>query len=78
MIQFRIIEKENCYGQSKFYVQEKGLLWGWNYVKGADDMALDFRTKESALRTIRSWYRWYGYKYNKIVNIIEVPNERTN
>ena len=72
-MRYRIVEKENCYGQSKFYVQQKGLLWGWNYVTAADDTAFDFRTEESALKTIRSWYR---YEYNKIVNITEVSNER--
>jgi len=73
MRQFRIIEKENCYGQSKFYVQEKGMLWGWNYVMDLNDMIITFRTKEFALKSIKEWY---GYKYNKIVNITEVSNER--
>jgi len=73
MRQYRIVEKENCYGQSKFYVQEKGMLWGWNYVMDLNDMILTFRTKEFALKSIKEWY---GYRYNKIVNITEVSNER--
>jgi len=74
MRQYRIVEKENCYGQSKFYVQEKGMLWGWNYVMDLHDMILTFRTKEFALKSIKEWY---GYKYNKVVNITEVSNEIT-
>ena len=72
-MRYRIVEKENCYNESIFCVQEKGLLWGWNYVMDLHDMVLTFRTKEFALKSIKEWY---GYKYNKIVNITEVSNER--
>lgn len=66
---YRIVEKENCYGESRFYVQQKGLLWGWNYVSDLHDMVIRFETKELALKSIKAWN---GYKYNKIVNITEV------
>jgi len=72
-MRYRIVEKKNCYNESIFYVQEKGLLWGWNYVMDLNDMIITFRTKEFALKSIKEWY---GYKYNKIVNITEVSNER--
>ena len=72
-MRYRIVEKKNCYNESIFYVQEKGLLWGWNYVMDLNDMIIRWSSEESALKTIRSWY---GYKYNKIVNITEVSNER--
>ena len=72
-MRYRIVEKKNCYNESIFYVQEKGLLWGWNYVRDLHDMIIRWSSEESALNTIRSWY---GYKYNKIVNITEVSNER--
>ena len=72
-MRYRIVEKKNCYNESMFYVQEKGLLWGWNYVMDFHDMIITFRTKEFALKSIKEWY---GSKYNKIVNITEVSNER--
>ena len=72
MRQYRIVEKENCYGDYRIYVQKKGILWGWNYVKDLNDMIITFRTKEFALKSIKEWY---GCKYNKIVNITEVSNE---
>ena len=55
-----------------FYVQQKGLLWGWNYVTDLSDMVITFRTEEYALNTIK---QWKGYKYNKIVNITEVDRD---
>ena len=72
-MRYRIVEKKNCYNESIFYVQEKGFLWGWNYVMDLNDMIITFRTKEFALKSIKEWY---GSKYNEIVNITEVSNER--
>ena len=71
-MRYRIVEKKNRYNESIFYVQEKGLLWGWNYVMDLSDMILRWSSEESALKTIRSWYR---YEYNKIVNITEVDRD---
>jgi hypothetical protein len=38
------------YNGLKYRIQRKGLLWGWNWVKGGYDGAwiLEFRTKEEA------------------------------
>ena len=71
-MRYRIVEKKNRYNESIFYVQEKGLLWGWNYVMDLSDMILRWSSEDSALKTIRSWYR---YEYNKIVNITEIDRD---
>jgi len=72
MNKFRIVEKENCYGGSMFYVQQKGLLWGWNYVRDIHDMVITFQTEEFALRSIREWN---ACRYYKIVNITEMSSD---
>ena len=72
-MRYRVVEKKNRYNESIFYVQEKGLLWGWNYVMDPfDNMIIRWSSEESALKAIRSWYR---YEYNKIVNITEVDRD---
>lgn len=76
MARYRIIEKQNCFGTSKFYIQKKWLFW-WVYIERFynefDRKPLSCDTYEDAMVCIHDWS---GKKFSRVVKITEVKEQK--
>ena len=74
VVSYRIVEKLNCFDQSRFYIEKLGKFGDtWEYVLGGKDSPpIFFCTYKEAFEYITNQYR---NRYTDTVGIIEVTLE---